>query len=353
VAEYVFGGPAPRKNPGGACPIFVRTEGQDGTILAQNQAPVRYVRITERDAGQRIDNFLLRTLKGVPRSHVYRLLRSGQVRVNKGRAKPDRRLELGDELRLPPVSAPDPGRPRRAPDDLVERVAGSVIHEDADFVVLNKPAGLPVHGGSGVAYGLIEVLRQSRPCEPMLELAHRLDRDTSGCLVVARTRPALVAIHDALRGGEAEKIYQALLVGRWRGGPREANDALIPNKVKSGERVVMASEEGRAARSLFSPDKKLRVGGTEVSLMRVQIFTGRTHQIRVHAAQLGHPVAGDEKYGSREVNRIFRNHGLPRMFLHAASMRVRLSGLNRTLDCRAPLADDLRDFLDNLTPAHD
>jgi 23S rRNA pseudouridine955/2504/2580 synthase len=303
--------------------------------------------VTDRDAGQRIDNFLLRTLKGVPRSHVYRLLRSGQVRVNRGRVQPSRKLAAGDELRIPPVRQGEASKPHRAPDALLQRVGDSVIHEDADFIVLNKPAGLPVHGGSGVAYGVIEVLRQLRPAEPFLELAHRLDRETSGCLVIARNRPALQALHHALREGEAEKRYLALVCGKWSGGPREARDALEKNRSVAGERRVQTSEGGQAAHSVFEPLKlhTLR-DGMHVSLMAVRILTGRTHQIRVHAAHLGHPVAGDEKYGGREANQRLRKAGLRRMFLHAERFKAQLPALGRTLACHAPLPADLAEFIE-------
>lgn len=315
--------------------------------MPQNQSSVRHVRIAERDAGQRVDNFLLRSLKGVPRSHVYRLLRSGQVRVNGGRVKPDRKLAAGDELRLPPVVTAPPRQPRRAPDDLQQRVLAAICQEDEHFLVLNKPPDLPVHGGSGVAYGLIEVLRQARPQDEFLELGHRLDRETSGCLVVARSRPALNALHGALRAGNADKVYRVLLVGAWRGGPREVDEALHKNREQARVRVARTPEEGRAARSRFIPDRVLRLrGGLALSLMQVRIFTGRTHQIRVHAAHLEHPVAGDGKYGNFEANHKLRERGLRRMFLHAESLTAELPSLGYTLQARAPLAVDLQDFLD-------
>jgi 23S rRNA pseudouridine955/2504/2580 synthase len=308
---------------------------------------VRYVSIAEREAGQRVDNFLLRTLKGVPRSHVYRLLRSGQVRLNGGRIKPDRKLQAGDRLRLPPVITAPPSQPRRAPDELLQRVRQAICQEDENFLVLNKPPDLPVHGGSGVAYGLIEVLRQARPQDEFLELGHRLDRETSGCLVVARNRAALRALHDALRQGGAEKIYRVLVVGAWRGGAVEVEEALQKDRKRAVVRVVRDTEGGRAARSRFEPERQLRLkGSVSLSLMRVRIFTGRTHQIRVHAAHLQHPVAGDGKYGDFETNRLLRDRGLRRMFLHAESLSAELPALGCRLDARAPLAADLQAFLD-------
>ncbi len=318
-------------------------------MTSRSPSPVRHVTIAERDAGQRVDNFLLRTLKGVPRSHVYRLLRSGQVRVNGGRVKPDRKLQAGDQLRLPPVATAAPGPLRRAPDELLARVCTAICHEDADYLVLNKPPDLPVHGGSGVAYGLIEVLRQARPQDEFLELCHRLDRETSGCLVVARHRAALMAVHAALREGRADKFYRVLLVGAWKGGTREVDEALAKNRLQGGQRKVQTTPDGRAARSRFMPERVLRLpGGIALSLVQVRIFTGRTHQIRVHAAHLGYPVAGDGKYGDFEVNRRLREWGLKRMFLHAESLSADLTALGRRLEAQAPLAADLQTFLERL-----
>ncbi|MGH8453380.1 MAG: RluA family pseudouridine synthase, partial [Nevskiales bacterium] len=213
----------------------------------------------------------------------------------------------------------------------------------------NKPADLAVHGGSGVAYGLIEVLRQARPEDEFLELGHRLDYETSGCLIVARRRPALAALHAALREGRAQKIYSTLLVGNWQGGPREVSVALRRDREENGGRKVETDEDGRAARSLFTPERSYRLNPSlRLNLMQVRIFTGRTHQIRVHAAHLEHPVAGDGKYGDFEANRKLREHGLKRMFLHAQFMSVELPGLRRSLEARVPLAPDLRDFLERL-----
>jgi 23S rRNA pseudouridine955/2504/2580 synthase len=341
AAACRFSAPAGEEN--------VPSRTQDEAILPQNQSTVRYLQITDRDAGQRVDNFLLRVLKGVPRSHVYRLLRSGQVRVNKGRVKPDRRLENGDQVRLPPYRGVEPRKPPRAPDALVERVLACVLSEDEDFLALNKPAGLPVHGGSGVAFGLIEVLRQARGADEFLELGHRLDRETSGCLLVAKNRQALVALHQALREGTAVKTYQAMVVGRWERGMREVTDPLQKNVVQGGERRVVADPEGKEARSQFSPKGVFSAEGREVTLMEVRIFTGRMHQIRVHAAQLGHPVVMDDKYGSRETNHALRKHGLRRMFLHAQSLKVELPLLQRTLQWSADLPADLREFMSSLT----
>ena len=269
-------------------------------------------------AGQRLDNFLLRELAGVPRSRVYRLLRRGEVRVNGKRKQADYRLAADDEVRLPPVRDLRGGDqpPRAVPDSLLATVRGAIAHEDARVLVLNKPAGLAVHGGSGLAFGAIEALRALRPSES-LELAHRLDRDTSGCLLVARTRPVLRMLHALLRDGEIEKHYTALVAGRWRLGRKTIDAPVLTNVRQGGERVVRVHAEGKIAISVFSPQKHYRDLATR---MDVAIQTGRTHQIRVHAAFAGHPIAGDEKYGDREFNARMRELGLHRMFLHAASL---------------------------------
>lgn len=279
---------------------------------------VQRVRAGAAGEGQRLDNFLLRSLAGVPRSRVYRLLRRGEVRVNGKRKQADYRLTADDEVRLPPVREPraSEAAPRAVPDALLAAVRDAIVHEDERILVLNKPAGLAVHGGSGLAFGAIEALRALRPSEP-LELAHRLDRDTSGCLLVARTRPALRMLHALLREGEVEKHYTALVAGRWRLGRKTIDAPVLTNLRQGGERVVRVHAEGKIAISVFAPQRHFRELAT---LMDVAIQTGRTHQIRVHAAFSGHPIAGDEKYGDREFNSKLRGLGLRRMFLHAASV---------------------------------
>jgi len=282
----------------------------------------RRVRAGESGAGQRLDNFLLRELAGLPRSRVYRLLRKGEVRVNGKRKQAAYRLAADDEVRLPPVRV-EPraeGASQRVPDRLRTIVRESIIHEDERVLVLAKPAGLAVHGGSGLAFGAIEALRALRPDEP-LELAHRLDRETSGCLVVARTRAALRTVHALLREGEVEKHYAALVAGRWRLGPKTIDAPVLTHARQGGERVVRVHRAGKVAISRFEPTRHFRGVAT---LMDVAIRTGRTHQmIRVHAAFAGHPVLGDEKYGDREANASLRALGLKRMFLHATSIAFR------------------------------
>ena len=289
-------------------------------MTADRNPPGKVQRVLAGPAGegQRLDNFLLRALAGVPRSRVYRLLRRGEVRVNGKRKQADYRLAADDEVRLPPVRdpRPDDGTPRAVPDALIATVRAAIVHEDERVLVLNKPAGLAVHGGSGLAFGAIEALRALRPCES-LELAHRLDRDTSGCLLVARTRPALRMLHALLREGEVEKHYTALVAGRWRLGRKKIDAPVLTNARQGGERVVRVHAEGKIAISVFSPQQHFRDLATR---MDVAIQTGRTHQIRVHAAFAGHPIAGDEKYGDRDFNARMRELGLRRMFLHAASV---------------------------------
>lgn len=308
---------------------------------------VRHLRTGPGDAGQRIDNFLLKHLPGVPKSHVYRLLRSGQVRVNGGRSKPERKLEEGDEVRVPPVRMAEKGEPVRPPDEVLNRLRDSVIHEDAHYLAINKPAGYASHSGSGVPYGVIEAARAWGKHE-FLELAHRLDRDTSGVLLLAKSRPALLRAQKAFKYGLTEKRYFALLIGRWRGEAREVDAALVRSQLKGGERYVEVDEEdGKPSRSRFTPQARYR----DATLCEVEIFSGRTHQIRVHALALGHPVAGDRKYGEREVQRPLRERGLKRMFLHSHYLKLPLEGDFPKLLLTAPMPDELRDFLNRLPTA--
>lgn len=312
--------------------------------MPQNAASVRHVLVTRSEQGQRVDNFLLKTLKGVPRSHVYRLVRTGQVRVNGGRVRPHTRLSAGDEVRVPPWRGPQPGRTVAVPSQLRARLAQAVVYEDANWLVLNKPSGLAVHGGSGLNFGLIEAVRQWRSEAGSWELAHRLDRETSGCLLIAKERSALRAFHGALREGRVHKEYNALLIGAWRGGAQDVERALVKNRLRGGERMVERAPEGErglAARSRFVPQRVW----PQASLVTVCIATGRTHQIRVHAAGLGMPVAGDDKYGDRGANRDMRALGLKRLFLHARRLAFDLPPAVGALDVTAPLPSDLEAVL--------
>ncbi len=307
---------------------------------------VRKIRAGPAGDGQRLDNFLLRELKGVPRSRVYRLLRRGEVRVNGGRAKPEYRLAADDLVRLPPLREVAAGEtaPARVPDSLQAQVRDSLIHEDARILAFNKPAGLAVHGGSGLSFGLIEALRALRPDEPV-ELAHRLDRDTSGCLIVARTREALRELHALLREGQVEKHYTALVAGRWRLGRKKIDAPVLTHVRQGGERMVRVHAEGKVAVSIFDPREHYR---DLASLMDVEIHTGRTHQIRVHAAFAGHPVAGDEKYGLREFNTGMREFGLRRMFLHSTALAFCWPGSRQRVAISVELPEDLTALLARL-----
>ena len=304
----------------------------------------RRVVLDEEKAQQRLDNFLFRELKGVPKGHVYRLLRTGQVRVNGRRAKPDYRLANGDEVRIPPVrqgETPPPGRPGSRQ---LAALQDAILLEDDQLLVINKPAGMAVHGGSGVSFGVIEALRNLRPEQRSLELVHRLDRDTSGCLIIAKKRSALRFLHAALRAGAIEKCYLALLAGHWLGGERHVRLALEKDVLQSGERRVRVTEAGKQAESTFKPVQAFK----DATLVEVAILTGRTHQIRVHAAHLNHPVLGDDKYGDRQANRTYRSMGLKRMFLHARSLGFKHPVSGEAMLVSAPLDDNLKILLDRL-----
>jgi 23S rRNA pseudouridine955/2504/2580 synthase len=309
-----------------------------------SSAAVRHVTVGPGESGQRIDNFLLRELKGVPRSHVYRLLRRGEVRINGRRAKAEQRLEDGDEVRLPPVRMAPPAIPGRVPDALRAEVRAAVIYEDERILALDKPSGLAVHGGSGLSFGAIEVLRADRP-DSELELVHRLDRDTSGVLVVAKDRGSLRSLHALLREGEVEKTYLALLKGRWSLGKKRIDAPLKTNIRQGGERMVKVDVAGKDAASTFRPVLDF---GARATLVEVEIHTGRTHQIRVHAAFAGHPIAGDDKYGDREFNATMRDLGLRRMFLHAHAMAFTWPDTGRKCRIVAPLPTDLQAVVEGM-----
>lgn len=316
-------------------------KGEGGAVAA-----VRKVTVSDNESGQRIDNFLLKRLPGVPKSHVYRLLRSGQVRVDGGRAKPERKLAVGEEVRIPPVRSADRDTPVRAPDELLNRLRESIVYEDPHYLAVCKPAGLASHGGTGITYGVIEVARGWGKYE-FLELAHRLDRDTSGVLLLAKSRPALLRAQRAFRDGLSDKRYFALLVGRLQGGAREVDAALVKSRLEGGERFVeIDDEEGKPSRSRFVPQAHYR----DATLCEVEIFSGRTHQIRVHALALGHPVAGDRKYGLRDEQKTLRDKGLRRMFLHSHFLQLPADGEFAKLTLSAPMTGELRDFLGKLGP---
>ncbi len=301
---------------------------------------MKIVEIDADQADQRIDNFLLGLLKGVPRTRIYRLLRKGEVRVNKGRVKPAYRLRAGDQVRIPPVRQAERS-PGRVGQDLCRRLEAAILLENDRFLVLNKPRGVAVHGGSGISAGIIEALRQARPGERYLELVHRLDRETGGCLLVARKRSALRVLHGLMREGRVDKRYRLLAAGRWPVDCREVDAPLHKNLLSSGERVVRISPAGKPARTGF----RLLAGMDRATYMEARLHTGRTHQIRVHAAHAGHPVAGDEKYGERAFNRWIRGQGLQGMFLHATSLAFSWPESGEHFRVRAPLDDNLQQVL--------
>jgi 23S rRNA pseudouridine955/2504/2580 synthase len=311
------------------------------------KAAVRMVTVPADRGGQRLDNFLLGQLKGAPRSLVYKLVRSGQVRVNGGRAKAERKLEGGDEVRIPPVSLNEPGEQMPPPPAFLQRMEQAIVFEDARLLVLNKPSGVASHGGSGISHGAIETMRVLRP-NLSLELVHRLDRDTSGLLIMAKKRSALTELQALMRedgGSGIEKRYLTLLVGRMPDGVMSVDAPLHVGLRQGGERHVQVNAGGKASLSHFRVLE--RRGGH--SYCEVRIETGRTHQIRVHAQHIGHPVAGDDKYGDETVNKRLREQaGLKRLFLHAASLQFALDGGKTPYVLNAPLAEELAAALDRL-----
>ena len=304
---------------------------------------VQWVEVSAEQAGQRIDNFLLCHLKGVPRSRIYRILRKGEVRVNRGRARPDYRLQAGDRLRIPPLRVSE-RRPGQVPAQVQAGLADKVLYEDERLLVVDKPAGLAVHGGSGLAFGVIEALRAQRPGAPYLELVHRLDRDTSGCLMIAKKRSELRSLHALLREGRVTKRYLLLAQGDWSQGPWRIDAPLRKNQLRGGERMVRVDAAGKASRTRFA----FLQGYPGASLMEAELGTGRTHQIRVHAAHAGHPLAGDDKYGDANFNRRLQSMGLRRLFLHAHLLAFDDPERDRHIEVSAPLPDDLRSVLDRL-----
>ena len=312
---------------------------------ARAGAGARLVRVPDDRAGQRLDNFLLGQLKGAPRSLVYKLVRSGQVRVNGGRARAERKLEIGDEVRIPPLRLPEAGERGTPARGLLDAMDAAIVFEDDRLLVVDKPSGVASHGGSGVSFGVIETLRALRPAQT-LELVHRLDRDTSGVLVVAKKRAALSELQALMRGeGGIAKRYLALLAGRMPDGTMSVDAPLHVGLRQGGERHVQVNDAGKPSLSHFRVLE--RRGGQ--SYCEVRIATGRTHQIRAHARHIGHPVAGDDKYGDPEANRRLRDQaGLRRLFLHATSLEFALDDGRTPYVLNAQLAPDLSDVLDRL-----
>lgn len=305
------------------------------TNTPSQTSSVQLLEVSPELAGQRIDNFLRTQLKGVPKTLIYRILRKGEVRVNKGRIKPEYKLQAGDIVRVPPLRLPERDEPVPLAQGLLERLEAAIVYEDKALIVLNKPAGIAVHGGSGLNYGVIEALRQLRPDAKELELVHRLDRDTSGLLMVAKKRSMLRHLHQALRGDGVDKRYMALVRGRWDAGKKQVSAPLLKNTLRSGERMVEVTDEGKDALTLF---RVLRRFGDFATLVEAKPVTGRTHQIRVHARHAGHSIAGDNKYGDEEFSSVIRDLGGKRLFLHAYALRVPLLD-GGELSLEAPVDD--------------
>jgi len=304
---------------------------------------VHFLTIDNDYAGQRIDNFLITKLKGVPKTRIYRLLRKGEVRVNKKRIGPDYRLVAKDIVRIPPVRLPTQKEKSTPSESLIEFLKTRILFEDKYLIIINKPPNIPVHGGTGVSMGLIEALRHLYPRIP-LELAHRLDLETSGCLIVAKKRSTLKEVNDLLREGKVSKIYWALTKGHWTQKETKVDVPLLKNHLSSGERIVKVSSEGKEALSFFSTVKTFE----RCSLMEVDLKTGRTHQIRVHAQYRRHPIAGDSKYGDKQFTADMKKLGLKRLFLHAKRLSFTLPSSGVKYEVEAPLDSDLEQVVKRL-----
>ena len=313
------------------------------SILENPTPQVVYVEINADNCDQRLDNFLIARLKGVPKSRIYRLVRKGEVRVNKGRSDVKYRLIAGDIIRIPPIRVAERTEESYVPQGLQAALEQGILFEDDGFMIINKPAGFAVHGGSGVSSGIIEGLRLIRPEARFLELVHRLDKDTSGCLLIAKKRSALRLLQALFRNNQIQKTYQALLVGQWARKKLIVNAPLLKNVSKGGERIVVISQAGKAAETLFIRLQTF----PDATLVEAAPKTGRTHQIRVHAASLGHPLIGDDRYGIDEVNKTFKNKGCKRMFLHAETLQFVHPVTEVKMSVSAPLPSDLTRLLKN------
>lgn len=307
----------------------------------QNSLQAQFVTITEEEAGQRIDNYLLRVCKGVPKSHVYRILRSGEVRVNKGRIDQLYRLVAGDMVRIPPIRIAE-----KAESSHVPAAEFSVIFEDAHLLVIDKPAGVAVHGGSGVSFGVIEQLRAARPDAKFLELVHRLDRDTSGLLLLAKKRSALTSLHEQMRDGDTDKRYLTMVAGDWKNARQHIKLPLHKYSTADGERRVAVQADGQASHTVFTLLKKFK----DFALLEAELKTGRTHQIRVHTSASGFPILGDDKYGDFALNKALQKAtdergALKRMFLHAYQITFTHPESGKIMTLKAPLAPECERFL--------
>ncbi|MEQ8290020.1 MAG: RluA family pseudouridine synthase [Gammaproteobacteria bacterium] len=305
---------------------------------------VKQVVIDSDRSGQRIDNFLQRELDGIPRSRIYQMLRKGEVRVNKGRIKQTYRLQAGDTVRIPPLFMEDAKSGPVVSTKLAQMLLGAILYEDDSIIVLNKPSGLSVHGGTGQKLGLIEAIRALEPRYEKLELVHRLDRETSGCLLLAKDLPSLRQLHTDMKSGEIDKTYTALLMGQLQRQSLRVDKPLSRTTKRAGERIVGIDAQGKKAVTVFNRKKTFK----KATLVEVDLLTGRTHQIRVHSASIGHPVIADEKYGDKDTNQHFRQLGLRRLFLHASALRFRSPASGKKLNIKAPLDPQLLSILDGL-----
>ncbi len=318
--------------------------------MAENiKRGVVFEEVEEDYSGQRLDNFLMTRIKGAPRSLIYRIIRKGEVRVNKGRVKPDYRLCTGDLVRIPPVKVREEGDPVPVPQKMAQNIESAILYEDDVLMAINKPRGMAVHGGSGISLGLIEALRVVRPDCKRLELVHRLDRDTSGVILVAKKRSALTALHEMLRTKTGmKKRYLALVVGLWPKHIKEVKAPLLKSELKSGERIVRVSQEGKACHTRFSLERRFE----GYTLMNAEPVTGRTHQIRVHCQFAGNAIVGDEKYASDDELKQSRALGSKRMFLHAFSLSFKHPKTQEVMKIEAPLDGAFNDFIKILTPVN-
>ncbi|MDQ6979656.1 MAG: RluA family pseudouridine synthase [Mariprofundaceae bacterium] len=305
---------------------------------------VRFIRVDRSASGQRMDVFLMRMFKETEQRRIIQMVRAGEIVVNKRRTLPHYRLKSGDVIRMPVIQRETKTQPKVKRDATLQLLLQAMMFEDSRFLILNKPSGIAVHGGSGLSYGVIEGVRALYPTAPFLELAHRLDRDTSGCLVIAKRRSALRAFQQQQTAGDVDKRYLTLLKGVWKGGGRNINAPLLKYEKASGERVVEVSSEGKRSRSFFLPLTRFK----DSTLIQVKLMTGRTHQIRVHAAHSGHPIAGDDKYGDPIFNRDIAALGLNRLFLHAESICFTLPHLDKSYDIHAPISPELNTCLTSL-----
>lgn len=312
---------------------------------------VSLITVAEHEAGQRLDNYLIKILKGVPKSHIHRIIRAGEVRLNKKRCKPDSRIQTGDLLRIPPVRTAEKQRSSENRAQAVPAREFTIIYEDDALLVIDKPAGIAVHGGSGVSFGVIEQIRRARPEARYLELVHRLDKDTSGLLMIAKKRSALVKLHEAIRNDHPKKIYLALGVGKLPNDGFHVKLPLFKYTGAQGEKMVRVSEDGQSAHTIFrvlnrfSDDLLHQVGLSHLTLVQATLKTGRTHQIRVHLQSQQCPIAGDERYGDYQANKRLQKLGLKRMFLHAAELHLNHPLTDEKLILKAPLPQDLAQFI--------